>query len=500
METNKENIQPSQLSSSDGMKDTPSSDGKPTQDLDTPRMSVKSSPGMHDIGETPPEVKPQATKLEEPKPEDEEPSETDQPSALSQSLNLEEEPVPFVEGWNFVATLGEGAFGKVRLAVSTDNLQKVAIKIIDFVTHPECQSVVQKEIHIHKRLQHDNIIQYYGDRTDEDQTTKYIFLEYANGTELYDRIDPDKGLSHRMSRNYFHQLLLAVQYIHSQGFTHRDIKPENILITKDDKLKLIDFGLATVFRFKNKNRRLAKRCGTPPYLAPEVLVGMPYDAEPAEIWSCGIVLIAMLAGELPWAEASCESDDWNDWLDKSPELESKTPWTKLDMDTLAFTRKILHHKPGKRLKIEGILNHRWMDPEKQELVGSQKVGEISKRLQQSRLKPNVVLPSSEAISNSKKRGRGDALFIKSNHVGLSTCSQVVEAKRVKTDSTCPFDDSGIASSTQPIEIQNLYLSKSQVPQGFSQYLRSSGFKNWETNSVAILRFFEFFTQLFFMSK
>jgi len=412
----------------------------------------------------------------------------DLPESELESSELQEEPVPFVEGWNFVATLGEGAFGKVRLAVSTDNLQKVAIKTIDLQAHPTCKAAVNKEINIHRRLEHQHIITYYGDRMDDDQTTRYIFLEYCNGTELYDRIDPDKGLSHTFARTVFKQLLSAVDYIHQKGFTHRDIKPENILITRDDTVKLIDFGLATVFRFKSNTRQLAKRCGTPPYLAPEVLVGRPYDAVPAEIWSCGIVLVAMLAGELPWSEASCESNDWNDWLDKSPELESKTPWTKLDMDTLAFTRKILHHKPKKRLSIEGIVNHRWMDPERQTLLGSQKgkLGEISKRLQESRFTAN----NGNNLSVSKKRTRDEDF--KSNHSGLATCSQPaafassnLNIKRAKKDTNAieEEDDSlenleddwsskgtKMMSSTQPLAIQNLYLSKSQIPAGFSQYL------------------------------
>ena len=77
---------------------------------------------------------------------------------------------------------------------------------------------------------------------------------------------------------------------------HRDIKPENILLTKTDQLKLTDFGLATVFRHKGKERKLDRPCGTFPYMAPEVLTKSSYPAEPSDIWCCGMVLMAMLVG------------------------------------------------------------------------------------------------------------------------------------------------------------------------------------------------------------
>jgi len=85
-------------------------------------------------------------------------------------------------------------------------------------------------------------------------------------------------------------------YLHGRGVAHRDIKPENLLLTDDDVLKISDFGLATVFRYKGKERPLEKRCGTIPYMAPEVLQKPNYAAESADIWSCGVVLLAMLTG------------------------------------------------------------------------------------------------------------------------------------------------------------------------------------------------------------
>ena len=86
------------------------------------------------------------------------------------------------------------------------------------------------------------------------------------------------------------------EYIHSIGVVHRDLKPENILFDGEGNLKIADFGLATVFRHQGKERPLETCCGTLPYVAPEVIAKKPYRAEPVDIWSCGIVLVAMLAG------------------------------------------------------------------------------------------------------------------------------------------------------------------------------------------------------------
>ncbi|MGH0180398.1 UNVERIFIED_CONTAM: hypothetical protein FKN15_012830 [Acipenser sinensis] len=125
------------------------------------------------------------------------------------------------------------------------------------------------------------------------------------------------------------------EYLHSIGITHRDIKPENLLLDERDNLKISDFGLATVFRHRDKERLLMKMCGTLPYVAPELLAGSGFRAEPVDIWSCGIVLTAMLAGELPWDQPSESCQEYADWLLKKTFL---TPWKKIDAAPLRVKR------------------------------------------------------------------------------------------------------------------------------------------------------------------
>ncbi|KAB7499132.1 Serine/threonine-protein kinase grp [Armadillidium nasatum] len=151
--------------------------------------------------------------------------------------------IEFVAGWNVVQTLGEGAFGEVKLLINQDTGEAVAMKIVDLNKHPDAVEAVRKEVCLHKILKHQNIIKFFGSRK-EDQM-QYMFLEYAVGGELFDRIEPDIGMPPDQAQKYFRDLINGVE------------------------------------------RELDRKCGTKPYMAPEVLL-RPYNAEPADIWSCGV--------------------------------------------------------------------------------------------------------------------------------------------------------------------------------------------------------------------
>ncbi|CAB4024672.1 serine threonine- kinase Chk1-like, partial [Paramuricea clavata] len=113
----------------------------------------------------------------------------------------------FVEGWNFVATLGEGAFGEVKLAINQTTEEAIAVKIIN-LKQVACPDDIRKEICIHRMLQDVHIIRFYGSRTDGDK--QYLFLEYASGGELFDKIEPDIGMPQMLAQKYFRQLLDGV--------------------------------------------------------------------------------------------------------------------------------------------------------------------------------------------------------------------------------------------------------------------------------------------------
>ncbi|KAK7590665.1 hypothetical protein V9T40_002278 [Parthenolecanium corni] len=260
----------------------------------------------------------------------------------------------FVEGWSIEQTLGEGSYGEVKLLFNRNTGSAVAMKMIDLDKHPNVSAVVRKEVCIHHSLSHENIIDYYGQR--QDQNFMLIFIEYASGGELFDRIEPDVGMPQSEAQRYFRQLISGVEYLHSKGIVHRDLKPENLLLDGSGNLKISDFGMATYFRIDNRVRKLTNQCGTLPYIAPEVLE-KSYDAEPADIWSCGITLVALLAGELPWDKPTCNCAEYASW--KSNRYMQITPWSKIDTLALSLIRKILVPSASRRYKIDDIKSHRW---------------------------------------------------------------------------------------------------------------------------------------------
>ncbi|XP_019728939.1 serine/threonine-protein kinase Chk1 [Hippocampus comes] len=273
--------------------------------------------------------------------------------------------VPFVQDWDLVQTLGEGTYGEVRLLVNRQTEEAVAVKIIDTLQAKECAENVKKEICVHKMLNHRNIVRLFGHR--KEGTTVYLFLEYCTGGELFDRIEPDVGMPEKDAHRFFQQLVAAVEYLHGIGITHRDIKPENILLDDKDNLKLTDFGLATMFRFKGKERLMNRLCGTLPYVAPELLSQTQYKAQPADIWSCGIVLTAMLAGELPWDQPAEICQEYLDWVNKKTYL---SPWKKIEPVPLCLLSKLLLAKPEARITIADIQKDRWFTQGVNQPLGS----------------------------------------------------------------------------------------------------------------------------------
>ncbi|NXJ07967.1 CHK1 kinase, partial [Odontophorus gujanensis] len=265
----------------------------------------------------------------------------------------------------------------VQLAVNRRTAEAVAVKIVDMKRAADCPENIKKEICINKMLNHDNVVKFYGHR--REGPTQYLFLEYCSGGELFDRIEPDVGMPEPEAQRFFQQLIAGVVsargraspaaptraavtpsrpqvYLHSVGITHRDLKPENLLLDERDNLKISDFGLATVFKHNGRERLLNKMCGTLPYVAPELLRRPEFRAEPVDVWACGVVLTAMLAGELPWDQPSDSCQEYSDWKERKTYL---APWRKIDSAPLALLHKILTESPTARITIPDIKKDRW---------------------------------------------------------------------------------------------------------------------------------------------
>uniref|UniRef100_A0A5S6Q4J9 non-specific serine/threonine protein kinase n=1 Tax=Trichuris muris TaxID=70415 RepID=A0A5S6Q4J9_TRIMR len=252
---------------------------------------------------------------------------------LLNAATLNKRTVPFTDDWDVVRTLGEGSFGEVKLLVHRQQHNSIAVKIMCFDGRENRMDAAKREACVLKSLKHPNIISSIGYRIE--RNSLYLFLEYASEGELYDRIEPDVGMPEHQAQ-YF--LSSADCRSGCKGVTHRDLKPENLLIADNELLKISDFGMATIFRNKRGiERMLVTRCGTLPYAAPEVLLG-PYRAQPVDMWSCGVILMAM------WSKtADCNA----------------TPWQRIPKIPLSLLTSLLNCDPVVRITVECVKKHEW---------------------------------------------------------------------------------------------------------------------------------------------
>ncbi len=255
--------------------------------------------------------------------------------------------------------LGEGAFAKVRLATQIHIKEKCAIKIVDkrFLENVQDIQRLRKEIKILKKIRHKNIIQLYDIM--ESKTNLYFVMEYCKGGELFDFIVKKKKLTEKEACVFFHQIINGVEYLHNQGIIHRDLKPENLLLDEKNQIKISDFGLSTFF---TKDNFLQTACGTPSYAPPEMLEGLQYNGEASDIWSCGIILYAMLCGSLPFTESKEDII-----VEKIKKHEYKIP-DYLSKEAQDILNHILKINPIERYTIESIKKHPWFNIVKPHLI------------------------------------------------------------------------------------------------------------------------------------
>uniref|UniRef100_A0A803LV86 non-specific serine/threonine protein kinase n=1 Tax=Chenopodium quinoa TaxID=63459 RepID=A0A803LV86_CHEQI len=191
-------------------------------------------------------------------------------------------------------TIGEGTFAKVKFAQNTETGESVAMKVLDrsaILKHKMVEQI-KREISIMKLVRHPHVVRLH--EVLASRTKIYIILEYITGGELFDKIAHRGRLSEVEARTYFQQLIDGVEFCHSKGVYHRDLKPENLLLDSQGNLKISDFGLSA--QPPEGVSLLKTTCGTPNYVAPEVLNHKGYDGALADIWSCGIILYVLMAG------------------------------------------------------------------------------------------------------------------------------------------------------------------------------------------------------------
>lgn len=248
-------------------------------------------------------------------------------------------------------TIGEGTFAKVKVAQSTENGKSVAIKVIAKSTILKHKMVdqIKREISIMKIVRHPFIVRLH--EVLSSHTKIYIVLELVEGGQLFDKIVNQVRLSENESRHYFQQLIDAVSHCHSMGVYHRDLKPENLLLDSKGNLKVSDFGLSALPQ--QGVELLHTTCGTPNYIAPEVLSHRGYDGAAADVWSCGVILYVLMAGYLPFDEI-----DLPTLYNKLNAAEFSCPFW-FSPASVSLLHKVLDPNPETRIKIEGIKKDPW---------------------------------------------------------------------------------------------------------------------------------------------
>ena len=265
-------------------------------------------------------------------------------------------------------TIGEGAFAKVKLGKHIYTGEKVAIKILN--KNKLFQDVneenengndndnilndikkIRKEINILKRLKHRNIVQLY--EIMESKTNLYIIMEYCEGKDLFDYIVKKKFLSEKEACIFFQQIIDGVEYLHLSRITHRDLKPENLLLDKNNRICISDFGLSTMS--DKIDSLLETPCGTPSYAPPEMLRGEKYDGCKSDIWSCGIILYSMLVGNLPFAESK------EDLIYKNIMKHNYYYPQHLSNEAIDLIENMLNIYPDERYNFSQIKNHKWFN-------------------------------------------------------------------------------------------------------------------------------------------
>ncbi|KAA6400217.1 MAG: putative Serine/threonine protein kinase OSK3 [Streblomastix strix] len=266
-----------------------------------------------------------------------------------ESQNLENR-VKRVGNYLLGKTLGQGSFGKVKLATHTITNEKVAMKILDKERIHDVSDMerITREINVLKLLYHPNVIKLY--EVIDTQRHIYIVTEFADGGELFDYIVHHGRLKEREACRFFHMLINGVDYCHSHLIIHRDLKPENLLLNSNRNLKIIDFGLSN--RIK-PGGLLKTACGSPCYAAPEMIEGKMYVGQMSDIWSCGVILFALVCGYLPFEDQNTQA-----LYQKILNARYRCP-SHLTNECKHLIAKILNTDPTKRYTSAQIRQHPW---------------------------------------------------------------------------------------------------------------------------------------------
>ena len=295
--------------------------------------------------------------------------------------------------------LGHGAFSTVRLGINRKNKDKFAVKVVHkSKLSKQDIDALHVEVGILSKLRHPHVVKYF-DFT-QDRSHYYIVLEVVAGGELFDRIVQRVYYSEKEARDLVWVLLDVLHHLHGKKIAHRDLKPENLLLKSthnDHDIKLADFGFATEcdlgvpydafircdscpshfheggffseFEAIRAPRRCKKPlrdlCGTPAYVAPEIIREKPYGLE-VDMWSCGVIVFILLGGYPPFDDANGVSDMYAQ-IKRGAFTFDERYWSSVSSEAQLFIKSLLQVDPSKRPSAAAAMNHDWFTKHATEL-------------------------------------------------------------------------------------------------------------------------------------
>ncbi|ORX54885.1 calcium/calmodulin-dependent protein kinase I delta short [Piromyces finnis] len=252
-------------------------------------------------------------------------------------------------------TLGVGSFAIVKECINKKTGESFAVKIIDKKHIEGQESMIKSEVNVIKQLRHPNIIclkEFY-----ESERDIYLVTDLARGGELFDHIIENGSFTEKDAANLVKQILEAVNYMHKKNIVHRDLKPENLLFkdkNEDSPLMVTDFGLS---KFTEASSMLNTSCGTPGYVAPEIISRKGHGIA-VDLWSIGVITYVLLCGFQPFY-----GDDQAQLFKAILEADyvfEKEYWGEISENAKDFIRKLLVVDPNDRMNCEQALKHKWL--------------------------------------------------------------------------------------------------------------------------------------------
>ncbi|XP_071182933.1 serine/threonine-protein kinase BRSK2 isoform X1 [Salvelinus alpinus] len=255
----------------------------------------------------------------------------------------------YVGPYRLEKTLGKGQTGLVKLGIHCVTCQKVAIKIVNREKLSESVLMkVEREIAILKLIEHPHVLKLHD--VYENKKYLYLVLEHVSGGELFDYLVKKGRLTPKEARKFFRQIISALDFCHIHSICHRDLKPENLLLDEKNNIRVADFGMASL---QVGDSLLETSCGSPHYACPEVIRGEKYDGRKADMWSCGVILFALLVGALPF-----DDDNLRNLLEKVKLGVFHMPHF-IPPDCQNLLRGMIEVDATKRLTLEQIQRHNW---------------------------------------------------------------------------------------------------------------------------------------------